>query len=130
CVGLRDHSAMTLDELVDTIAKTGTDKYDDTRQGVADHMVPKQYRDRQWFYGEEVHIDVPEKMNKMGEIIEDFYDGAIGDRGYPIRVDVVMVYERDALERLENVYEGITASDIYVFQGSPKAALLGVVKVL
>lgn len=127
CVGMRDHPNLSLDELVDLVTKNGLDKYDKERKGIADHVVPEKYRDR-FIYGSEVIID---KFHdeQMDGIIDDFFDGAKGDRGYPIRVDLVMIYDRNAFLRLENVYEGSVESDVFVFTKPPETALLGLIKI-
>jgi hypothetical protein len=127
CLGLRDHPDHTLEELTDTILTAGTDKYDPKRQGIADHMLPPAYRNKNWFYGEELKID--DTSHHTGPIIDDFYHGAIGDRGYPIRIDLILVYDRAQLDRLENIYKGHIASDIFVFCNTPKSVLLGLVRI-
>lgn len=127
CVGMRDHPNLTLDKLAESVVKYGIDKYDKERNGVADHMVPEKYRDR-FIYGEEVKVD-KFKGPGMDLIIDDFYDGAIGDRGYPIRVDLIMIYKRDAFLRLENIYPGVVESDVFVFERPPEVSLLGIIKI-
>jgi hypothetical protein len=127
CVGMRDHPKLTLDELVDLVIKNGVDKYDKERKGIADHMVPEKYRDR-FIYGEEITVD-KFKDSGMDLIIDDFHDGAIGDRGYSIRVDLIMIYDRDAFLRLENIYPETTESDVFVFRKPPETALRGLIKI-
>src|ERR1700761_5094305 len=53
CIGSQDHRGLSLDELTDTILKTGTDKYDKQRMGVGyEEFVRKGIQVD--FYGEEV----------------------------------------------------------------------------
>ena len=86
-----DHPQYTLDELVSIILKTGTDKYDINRKGVA-HEEFEPYKP---------DIQAGEIVVKSGKIIgeslsEDvkrFYENTLIDRGYRLRTDLIVLYD-------------------------------------
>ncbi len=131
CLGARDHPGKTVDELVSIIAETGTDRYDSNRAGQG-YDVGKVQGKRVDFFG------TPTKVRRgtnifTKELLADFYHGALGDRGYAIRIDIVIVYDAAKLTNVEHLYgEDIAESDGFVFHESDhkKSALLGVIKIL
>jgi hypothetical protein len=126
-VDLRSHRGLDLNGLVDRIKLSGTDRYDKNHKGIADHVVPKEFRDK-FIYGDEITLD---KFHEGGteQLIHSLYHGALGDRGYSVRADIVLVYDRNAFMRLQNIYAGADESDIFVFERPPKEALLGIIKI-
>ena len=40
----------------------------------------------------------------MGAVVRDFYEGARLDRGYSVRLDVLMLYDLDLMEMLDECY--------------------------
>jgi hypothetical protein len=105
-VGLIDHPGMELDDLVAIVSEFGTDRYDPEREGL--------------YYPDGDAVDVPiwatpctvadgidcphyrgdrrPSGTMMGEVIGDFYGGARSDRGYAVRLDLLLVYDLDQLE--------------------------------
>lgn len=128
CIGSQDHPDLTLDRLADIVAKTGTDKYDVSRLGVGyEEFVKKGIHVD--FYGEEVKIT--KDLNFMPQQIWEMHHSAIGDRGYGVHVDLVLVYDRSQLDMVMNLYTHHATSDGYIFKdpANKKAALLGVIKI-
>ncbi|HSW74894.1 MAG TPA: hypothetical protein VLG16_03420 [Candidatus Saccharimonadales bacterium] len=130
CLGVQDHPGKTLDQLADSILKTGTDKYDLNRTGQGYNVGAEQGK----------HIDffgTPIKVRKgtnifASELLSDFHDGALGDRGYAIRIDLVIVYDASKLVNVEHLYgKDIQESDGFVFRDpeNKKDALLAVLKI-
>ena len=130
-IGTVDHPGRTLDELAEVICSMGTDKYDDRpglhygRSGTTDiHAGP--------------HLITPEGLtaekymdgSPMAECVALFYEGAIADRGYPVRLELLMVYDLDQLAPMS----GLLPMSCYQFafkdETEIRSALLGVVKVL
>jgi len=117
-IDLRSHKQSSLESLVESIQRLGIDKDDKDQVGIADHIVPKEFRDR-FIYGDEIILG---KFYDGGteRLIHSLYHGALGDRGYSVRADIVLVYDRSAFTRLQNIYEGASDSDIFVFEQPPK----------
>lgn len=130
CIGSQDHNDKTVDELARIIQQTGTDKYDANRRGYGYSVGIKQSKHID-FFGSSVKVQ-PSTDIFTRELLRDFYHGALGDRGYAIRIDIVIVYNASKLTKVEHLYgQDIEESDGFVFK-NPKNkidALLGVVKV-
>lgn len=131
CVGLQDHPGKTLDELVGIVLKDGTDRYDENRKGVGYHVMPKGTDTRNTIYGQAVNIDKDTAI-MAEEMVYDFYLGALGDRGYSIRFDLVTVYDHSQLEPISGLYKGTDETDGFSFKdpNNKAAAVLGIIKVL
>jgi hypothetical protein len=131
-IGLVDHPGRSLEELVSTILKLGTDKYDPHREGL--------------YYARDEVSDIfagPCLVTKEGLKSQDdldgsvmagtvliFYEGTLADRGYSIRLDILMLYDLDQLQPVtDNVPE-----ECYEFAfkhpDRKQEALLGVIKIL
>jgi len=94
-----DHPSLSLDQLADRIAATGTDKYDPVRKGVAyEEFAP--YRPD--FHGGPYGID-HDMTSFFGGIMRHFYEDAPTDRGYPLRIDLLLIYDRSQLVQAEKV---------------------------
>jgi len=104
-VSLQDHPGRSLAWLVEKIKEVGTDRYDPQRKGVHDgldkkfgidtHAVPMMYKDEMvcpHYSGERC-----ETGSAIGELLNDCYGGAVVDRGYALRIDVLMLYDLDQL---------------------------------
>jgi hypothetical protein len=130
-ISLVDHPGRTLDDLVGIILALGTDRYDPDREGVLYpdppftidlHAAPPSH-----YGGADI---VSEGLRVMHGVLSDFYTGPPADRGGPLRLDILMIYDLDQLEEVP--YEGWEQSCMYVFQHPDrrKEALLGVIKIL
>jgi hypothetical protein len=127
-IGSQDHTGKSLDELTEIVMKTGTDKYDSTRLGVGyEEFVRKGIRVD--FYGEDVTITEDTKIT--GQALWEMHHSAIGDRGYGVHVDLVLVYDYDQLDIVMDLYHHHPTSDGFVFKDpdNKPAALLGVIKI-
>jgi len=131
CISAQDHPGKTLDELADIVLKTGTDKYDATRKGIGYHVGSEQGKHID-FFGTPAeiidHIDI-----FTSELLNDFYYGAQSDRGYHLRIDLVMIYDPAKLTVVERLYgEDVEESDGFVFKypDHKTDALLAIIKVL
>lgn len=131
CISTQDHPGKTLDELADIVLKIGTDKYDATRKGVGYHVGLDQGKHID-FFGTPVQIGTHTDIFTL-ELLDDFYHGAQGDRGYHLRIDLVMIYDAAKLTLVEHLYgENIEESDGFVFNEPEHKtdALLGMIKIL
>jgi hypothetical protein len=108
-IGLVDHPGWTLDGLVATIQKLGTDRYDPDREAVhgdfgtgvpidlhaGPHVVSGRLRSLRT--KDQEAVGDPD-YTAMGKMVGLFYVGTIADRSYPIRLDILMIYDLDQLE--------------------------------
>ena len=86
-----DHPNLTTDQLADIIIKTGTDKYDPNRKGVA-HEEFEPYRPD--IQAGEINIkDGKLSGESMSEDVRLFYENTLIDRGYRLRIDLIVLYD-------------------------------------
>ncbi len=100
-MSVADHPQYTLDELADIILKTGTDKYDPNRKGVA-HEEFEPYRP-------DIQAGTIEVKNgklitePFSEDVRRFYENTLIDRGYRLRIDLIVLYDPEQFIRAEKV---------------------------
>jgi len=95
-----DHPQHTLDELANIIVTTGTDKYDPNRKGVAHEEFEPYKPDLQ--AGEVVIKDGKLSESFSGDI-KRFYENTLIDRGYRLRVDLIVLYDPQQMVKAEKV---------------------------
>lgn len=133
-IGLQDHDGVTLDEMVEEILTTGTDMNDPSIKPRAYEVIPKQDRGKS-FWGKAVKID---KImdGDIGSLIGEFYESALSkeERGHSVRLDVLMIYDRNKLEMRTGIYpkEESSGTDLFVYKDPEDkiGALLAIVKIL
>ncbi|MBN2368256.1 hypothetical protein JXC34_04505 [Candidatus Woesearchaeota archaeon] len=128
-LGSQEHNDKSADDLIEIIKKNCHDRYDPKRKGDRYENI------------ENKHIEffaLPFKIKKKGEyirwLIEPFYYWPIQDRNYPVRVDILIVYDLSKLEVVEHQYkgrEGEIKKDGFVFKDekNKKDALLAIIKI-
>jgi hypothetical protein len=107
-IGKDDHPQLTLDELVSIIIKSGTDRYDPERKGVCHEQFS--------VYDYDLHAGSFEIKNSLivieetdtyptlfGDTAYDFYENAPLDRGYPVRIDLLVLYDPGKLELAKKI---------------------------
>src|SRR5262249_19105993 len=100
----------SLEDLVATILELGTDRYDPNREAVhgdfgtgvridlhAGPCIVANGKLRSLRPKDQPLQDDPD-YTEMGGLVRIFYEGALADRGYSIRLDVIMLYDLDQLE--------------------------------
>lgn len=123
-----EHPHKSVDELIEIIRTTGTDRYDSGRKGDRYENI------------ENKHIDlfgVPAIASEDSEIFKvivwGFYHSAIAVHGYPVRIDVVTIYDAEQLHQVSHRYEGREdiKDDGFAFKdrGDKAAAVLGIIKI-
>ena len=130
-LGSQEHPGKTVDDLIDIISRDGTDRYDPARGGDRYDNV------------EGKHIDlfllrrkITETSRIFWQFAWSFYESPLKVRGYPVRVDILVVYDLSKLKavRTTHTHEGypVTKRDGYVFRDpAHKAeAILGIIKIL
>ena len=104
-VSLQDHPGRSLAWLVEQIKEIGTDRYDPQRKGVHDdldkefgidtHAVPMMYGDK--MICPHYSSERCETGSAIGELLSDCHGGAVVDRGYALRIDILLLYDLDQL---------------------------------
>jgi hypothetical protein len=140
-IGLQDHAGLTLDQLVQIVLATGTDKYDSDRTAVG----------QEEFSGYDYDIQAGPVEVKRGRLEPDesddtvfggiarhFFEGAPLDRGYPVRIDLLLLYDPAKMLRArkrdsgaKGVRKGLNKF-LYKFRdpADKKGALVGLVEIL
>ncbi|MEI7579907.1 MAG: hypothetical protein WCJ58_07815 [bacterium] len=138
-----DHPNLSLEELVTAICKNGTDRYDPTRKSVCHEQFE--------IYDYDLHLGSFEIRNGkiqatpedeqptlFGEAIYNFYEHTPLDRGYRLRLDLMLLYDPVFFEQAKlfseytNQPEHRFAKYLYRFtdQKQKADALRGIVRIL
>ncbi len=127
-LGSQDHKLPT-ENLVKRIIREGTDKYEKNKRSF--------WHD--WDVYKDKGIDlfacfknITEDFQFMDEVIGDFYEGALADRGYSVRVDILLFYDPDKLEMIPIKYaENDIGEDAWKFKfpEQKKEALIGIIQI-
>ena len=96
-----DHPQYTLDQMADIILKTGTDKYDPSRKGVAYEEFEPYKPDLQ--AGEVIIKDGKIVGESFSEDIRRFNENTLIDRGYQLRIDLVVIYDPKQMVQAEKL---------------------------
>lgn len=123
-----EHPGKSLDELIEIIKRSGTDRYNPERAGDRYENIKGK------------HIDLfafRRKITKQTQLFKDlswgFYHGAIAVHGRPIRLDILTIYDAGQLKAVVHQYEGRTdiKRDGFVFRypSDKVKALRAIVKI-
>ncbi|MBD3303830.1 hypothetical protein GF343_01685 [Candidatus Woesearchaeota archaeon] len=142
-IGSDDHPGLSLHKLTQIILKTGTDKYDPKRKGVAHEDFSGYDYDIQASIIEirDSKLVIPEDYKyptEFGDMVWHFYEHTLLDRGYPVRIDLLIIYDPKKLTRAIKIHPKAKSARrglnkyLYKFKNpeNKKDALLGVVKIL
>lgn len=128
-LGSQEHVGKSVDDLIRVVCEQGYDRYDPQRVGDRYENVEGKHID---LFALEFTIN--RDGTYMEHFIEPFYYWCIKDRGFPVRVDILILYDPDQLAVVEHRYKGRedTKTDGYVFKypNHKSKAILGVVKIL
>lgn len=142
-IGLSDHPGKSLDKLASIILELGTDKYDPDRKEVAHKAFLGYDHDIQGGLFEISGGKIVEENDAVcssmfADFVYHFYEHTPLDRGYPVRIDILMIYYYDMLEQAKlidttasRIREGLERC-LYRFKDTlrKKEALAGIVKIL
>jgi hypothetical protein len=149
-ISLQDHQGKSMNEMVAIIKKFGTDRYDPKRKSVHHemdekfnidfHATPMIVKDK--IYCGHYTEDRCPTGSVAAEIIRDFYEGAVVDRGYAVRLDILIIYDLDKLKAAPMKWQGegpvyveepISPKETCCYQfknpSKKKEALLGIIKI-
>jgi len=100
-VASSEHSDMATDELVGIIRQTGTDRYDIERKGDRYENIGSKHID---LFAFPINYSADTEMMHM--LFWGFYHSAKGIHGYPMRIDIVTIYDATQMEQILHQYEG------------------------
>lgn len=135
-LSITDHPQYTLSQLADIILNSGTDKYDPERIGVAHEEFEPYHADLQ--AGEVVVENGQLKGESFSEQIRLFYENTLIDRGYRLRIDLLVFYDPNQMvkaEKIDSKKPGVELHlEKYLWRFKDPAhkrnALKGIIKVL
>lgn len=135
-LSITDHPQYSLDELANIIVTTGTDKYDPNRKGVAHEEFEAYKPDLQ--AGEVVVQNGKLLSESFSEDIKRFYENVLLDRGYRLRIDLLVLYDPKQMVQAEKTDHNkpSTASHLEQYlwrfkdQDNKPKALVGLIKIL
>lgn len=142
-IGKDDHPNLSLNEFVKIVLKLGTDKYDPKRKEVCfegfcmyDHDIQAGSFD---IKNHKIVLDSSYEYPSMfGDTVKKFYENVLLDRGYRVRIDVLIIYDANKLVRAKKIDPKAESARpeleecLYKFK-DPKHkqdALVGIVKIL
>ena len=130
CLGSSEHPDKSLNDLINIIKKTGSDRYDKNRKGDRYENVGNKHID---FFA--IDFNVGLKTTMLEKFIEPFWTWPpILHKKQPLRIDVVIIYDLSKLKRVIHQYDGRDdiKKDGFVFK-NPKNksdAIKAIVKIL
>ena len=123
-----EHPDKSLDELIDIIKETGTDRYDSTRKGDRYENIENKHIDLFAF----PHT-VSTKSSIFADVVYGFYHSAIGIHGRPMRIDILTIYDANKMKVVKHQYTGREEikEDGFVFNDPDHKtdALIGIIKI-
>lgn len=135
-LSITDHPRYTLDQLADIIINTGTDKYDPNRKGVEHESFEPYNADLQ---AGSIEIRNDKLTEPYGaSLIKLFYENVLLDRGYRLRIDLILLYDPKQMTKAEKIdptkpgVESHLEQYLWKFKNpeQKQKALLGVIKIL
>jgi hypothetical protein len=92
---------MSVDELIEIIKRSGTDRYDPERVGDRYENIQGKYIDLFAF-----RRTITEQTQLFKDLSWGLYHGAIAIHGKPVRLDILTVYDASKLKAVVHQYEG------------------------
>ena len=128
-VASSEHPGKTVDELVEIIAQSGTDRYDPARTGDRYENIEGKHIDLFAF-----SANLSSDAAVFSQAVWGFYHSSKAVHGYPVRIDIVLVYDATKMNQVTHQYEGRDdlKDDGFSFKDpdNKSDALLGIIKLL
>jgi len=128
-LGSQEHEGKSQENLIKIIKQTGTDRYDSKREGDRYENVERKKID---FFAWKLKIT--KEFNLMKLFILEFYRWPKKSRGYPVKVDIIIIYDPNKLKTITHRYKWRRdiKRDGFVFknQKNKKGAILGIIKII
>ncbi len=129
-IGSMEHPDKSADEVIEIIKTTGTDRYDSKRIGDRYTNVGDKYFDLC-----ALRRTISDRSEIFWQLSWSFYSSPLKERGYPVRVDILTIYDPKQLKAV--TYSPIGHKDRimrdgFVFKnpGNKAAAILGIIKII
>lgn len=141
-IGSNDHKGLTLNKLANMVLRTGTDKYDPKRKGVChDEFSGYDYDIQAGTFAikrGKLIVKGNDYPSIFGDIVYHFYEHTPLDRGYHVRIDLLLIYDPTKLEKARKVNPKAPPvrrkliNFLYKFKNpkNKKDALLSIVKIM
>jgi len=142
-IGANNHPNLSMDQLVEKIIELGTDRYDPDRKEVCFEEFCMYDHDMQAGFFRIINSkltldDSYEYPSLFGDTIKKFYENVLLDRGYRVRIDLLLIYDASKLEKAGKINREAEDSRpeledcLYKFKDpkNKKDALVALVKVL
>lgn len=112
-----EHPGKSIDELIEIIKRDGTDRYDLVRVGDRYENIENKHID---FFA--LKFEVAKNTEMFSQLTWPFYHWGIEDRGFPLRCDILIIYDPLKLEQIDFTYAGRehegSRDDGFVFKDS------------
>ena len=106
-IGSDEHKGLSLNKLASIVLRTGTDKYDARRKGVCHDEFSGYDYDIQAGTFEikkgKLIVEGNDYPSIFGDIVYHFYEHTPIDRGYPVRIDLLLIYDLTKLRKARKV---------------------------
>lgn len=128
CIGSKDHPGKSADDLIKIIKEIGTDRYDLNRKGDRYENIENKQID---IFA--LDFKITENGAYTEQFIEPFYFWPKKFGKLPIKLDILIIYDREKFKRVVHKYEGRddVKKDGFVFkENNKKDALMGIIKII
>ncbi len=127
-IGSSEHPGKTIDELIEIIARDGTDRYDPKRAGDRYETIGNKHIDLFGF-----RRKVTMRMQLFKDVVYGFYDSALGIHGRAVRIDILIIYDAVKLRAVLHQYQGRIGKKrdgfVFIDPGHKQDALVGIIKI-
>lgn len=127
-LGSMEHPGKSVDDLIEIIKKDGTDRYDPERAGDRYANAQGKHID---LYALRRTISTNSKI--FWQLSWSFYQSPLKTRGYPVKVDILVIYDPKQLKAVVHQPDGHphVKRDGFIFRDSENkaAAILGIIKI-
>ena len=127
CISSTEHKGKSVSDLIGIIKKLGTDRYDSNQKGDRYENIHNKTID---FFGLEFKVGKNSRI--MEKFLKPFYEWPKELGRDSIRLDVVLVYDREQLKMALHTYDGKRVKrDGFVFKNpdNKKASLKGIIRI-
>lgn len=142
-IGSQDHPSLSVNNLIKIILKIGTDKYDSERKSVAhEEFSGYDYDIQAGTFEIKNSKIIANKSDKIpsvfGGIVYHFYEHTPFDRGYPVRIDLLIIYDPAKLIRARKFHSKAQSVRVglnkylykFKYRKNKRDVLRGIIKIL
>jgi hypothetical protein len=127
-LGSMEHKGKSVDDLIEIIKRDGTDRYDPNRSGDRYANIHGKHID---LYA--LRRTISPRSEIFWQLSWSFYQSPLKTRGYPVKVDILVIYDPNHLKAVVHQPEGhpFIKRDGFVFRNpeNKAGAVLGIIKI-